>query len=320
MSALRKHRIDGLTSDPRTAPDVDPSIDPTVDPAIGDVVLGGNPAGTEYVTRGARSHRSVRPHLRMVSPLRPERASRGVFAIVVTGVLIIGMVGILLINTSLAQGAFTISELQAEKTALMQEEQALAESVEAMAAPESLEKSAREMGMVPSPNAAFLDVETGKVLGRPKPAPGTRSTMPLLLTPADATAAEGVDSSLAGLPVSADPALDPAAVDAATAQAAANEAAAQAAANEAAAAEAARNADPLAENSLLEETVIIDVTDELASGRGGKVGKGGKDGSGITDGRAGTGGKAGKGAKGGKQGAAAEASGSDADLVAVPVP
>ena len=272
MSALRKHRIDDLSSDPETAPTVDPGLDPSGQPlavpSTGDVELVGNLAGTEYVTRGARSLRSARPHLRMVSPLRPERASRGVFVMVVTGVLVIGMVAILLINTSLAQGAFTISELKAEQTALLEQEQSLAESVEALAAPESLEQQARAMGMVPSKNAAFLDVETGKVLGRPKPAPGTRATMPRLLTPADTTAAEGVDSVRAGLPVSADPALDPAAVDAA---------AVQAAANELASAEIVRTADPLAENSLWEEAVIMDVTDMVATGNGGgKPGRGGK--------------------------------------------
>ena len=270
MSALRKHRV------------VDPSIDPAGDPSTIPPELPGNPEGTEYATRGARAHRSARPHLRMVSPLRPERASRGLFAIIVTGVLAVGMLAILLINTSLAQGAFTISELKSEQTALLQQEQALAESVAALAAPEALETQARAMGMVPSENPVFLDVETGKVLGKPKPAPGARATMPRLLTPADATAAEGVDNALAGLPVSADPNLDPAAVDAAAAQAAANEAAGaqaaveQAAANEAAAAAASRKKDPTAEDSLWEESVILDVTDDLAASSAGKPGKGGK--------------------------------------------
>ena len=99
--------------------------------------------------RGA-GRRSARPHLRMVSPLRAERASRGVFALVVSGLLVVGMIGILVINTSLAQGAFTISELQAEQATLTQQEQTLAEQVAGAAAPESLEQRARAIGMVPS--------------------------------------------------------------------------------------------------------------------------------------------------------------------------
>ena len=216
----------------------------------------GNPAGTEYATRGARGHRVTRPHLRMVSPLRPERASRGVFALVVTTVLAIGMLSILLINTSLAQGAFTISELKSEQSALLQQEEALTEAVAAIAAPESLERQARAMGMVPSENPVFLDVTTGKVLGKPKPAPGTRTTMPRLLTPADATVAEGVDNGLAGLPVAGAAEQDPAALDAAAAQAARNE-------EKATAAKKAKN--PNAENNLWEDATVIDVTKDLAS-------------------------------------------------------
>lgn len=188
--------------------------------------------GTEYATRGARAHRSARPQLRIVSPLRPERASRGLFALIVTGMLGIGMIVILLINTSLAQGAFTISELKAEQATLSQQEQALAGDVAAASTPESLEQRARAMGMVPSDNPVFLAVPGGRVLGNPRPAAGPRTSVPRLLTPADATMTEAVDNGAADLPVSPGADYDPAAADAAgmQAKAAADKAAAQAAA------------------------------------------------------------------------------------------
>lgn len=224
------------------------------------VLSGEAPSSTEYATRGARAHRVARPHLRMVSPLRAERASRGVFALVVLTVLIVGMLAVLLINTSLAQGAFTVSQLRSERAQLLQQEQALTEAVAALAAPESLETRARGLGMVPSENPVFLDLTTGRVLGKAKPAPGTRSTMPRLLTPADATASEGVDTGLGGLPILPPAAVDPAAADAAAAQAAANEPGAVDA--EAPARKATR---PNAEINLWEEATILDVTDELLS-------------------------------------------------------
>lgn len=233
-----------------------------VDPSTEQFASSTGAHATEYVTRGARAHRSSRPHLRMVSPLRPERAGRGMFALVVTAVLGIGMLAILLINTSLAQGAFTISELKSEQSALLQQEEALTEAVAAIAAPESLEQQARAMGMVPSENPVFLDVTTGKVLGKPKAAPGTRSTMPQLLTPADATVAEGVDSQLADLPAAVPADADPAALDAAAAQAARSEAKAEAAKKE---------KNPRAENSLWEDATVIDVTADLATGDAGLV-------------------------------------------------
>jgi hypothetical protein len=237
--------------------DVDP-----VDPA--DAAPASPEQGTEYATRGARALRSARPHLRMVSPLRPERASRGVFALVVTGLLGVGMILILVINTSLAQGAFTISELQAQQSVLTQQEQTLAEAVAAAAAPEILEERARGLGMVPSENPVFLDVTTGKVLGEPKAAGGATSSVPRLLTPADATAAEAVDNASVGtdLPIAPGPDYDPAAADAAASQAAAANADALAAEEKAAAdKKAARKAkDPAAENSLWQDSTLIDVT------------------------------------------------------------
>jgi hypothetical protein len=183
----------------------------------------GASEGTEYVTRGARGARSGRPELRIVSPLRAERASRGVFALVVVGMLILGMIVILVINTSLAQGAFTVSELQSRQTVLSQQEQALSQVVAAAAAPDVLEKSARSLGMVPSQTPVFLKVPSGKVLGNPKAAPGGTGTVPKLLTPADATATEAVDNASVGtdLPTAPGVGYDPAAVDAAAAQAAA---------------------------------------------------------------------------------------------------
>ncbi len=226
----------------------------------------GSSSGTEYATRGARGLRASRPHLRMVSPLRPERASRGVFALVVTALLVVGMVVILVINTSLAQGAFTVSELQAERATLVQQEQTLSEVVAAAAAPESLEQKARALGMVPSENPVFLRLPGGKVLGKPKAAGGARSTTPRLLTPADATAAEAVDNASVGtdLPIAPGPDYDPAAADAAAAQA-------EAAAKAATAKAAKKPKNPNAENNLWEDATLIDLTGELSTEDSGLV-------------------------------------------------
>jgi hypothetical protein len=262
---------------------VDP-VDPLValEPADGPVA-----ADSVEESRGARGRRAAREHLRMVSPMRPERASRGVFALVVTGMLVVGMVVILVINTSLAQGAFTISELQAQEAALTQQEQTLSEQVEAAAAPESLEQQARSLGMVPSENPVFLSVPSGRVLGKPKPAGGATTSFPRLLTPADATVSEAVDNGGLGAdqPVSPGADYDPAAADAAAAQAqAANEAAAaaeQKAAEKAARANeesgaakgaaAKKGKNPTAENNLWQDSTVIDVTGKVSSGDAGLV-------------------------------------------------
>ena len=284
-AAARKHQ------EPTAAARAE-AVEPIADPE--DLSGIGNAEGTEYATRGARGHKTLRPQLRMVSPLRPERASRGVFALVVAGLLIVGMVVMLVINTSLAQGAFTISALRAERATLTQQEQTLAETVAAAAAPESLEQRARALGMVPSQTPVFLSVPSGKVLGKPKPAPGGTGVEPRLLTPADATATEAVDNASVGtdLPIAPGENYDPAAMDAAAAQAAANSEPATPA-NPAArvANEAAALADEVAavtgagkkpgkkgagraaesENSLWQDSTVLDVTSQVSGNDAGLV-------------------------------------------------
>ena len=230
----------------------------------------GNAEGTEYVTRGARAHRHSRPHLRIVTPLRPERASRGVFALVVAGLLAVGMILILVINTSLAQGAFTVRELAAERAVLAQQEQALAEELAAAAAPRLLEERARELGMVPSENPVFLRVPTGEVLGTPKPAAGSRTSVPRLLTPADATVTEAVDNAGADFPVSPGPDYDPAAADAQTAGPAAKPEKTAGAEKPAKKAAAEGKKKPN-ENSLWQDSTVLDVTGDVTTTDAGLV-------------------------------------------------
>lgn len=166
------------------------------------------PSVTEYATKGVR--RSVRANLRLVAPLQVQKASRGVFSLVILGIMACGLIGILLINTTLAQGAFTVSELRSEQAELARVEAALTEEVAALAAPEALETKARALGMVPSTTPAFIQIPDGKVMGKPKPAKG----VPVAL-PADVTAGElAEDPSAAGLPTAPGEGYDPAAADA----------------------------------------------------------------------------------------------------------
>lgn len=166
------------------------------------------PAITEYATKGVR--RSVRANLRLVAPLRVQKASRGVFSLVILGIMACGLIGMLLINTTLAQGAFTVSELRSEQAELARVEAALTEEVAALAAPEALETKARALGMVPSTAPAFIQIPDGKVMGKPKPAKG----VPVAL-PADVTAGElAEDPTAAGLPAAPGEGYDPAAADA----------------------------------------------------------------------------------------------------------
>jgi len=177
---------------------------------------------TEYATTGAKARKLSRPELKLVSPLRAEKASRGVFALLVGGLLGAGLIVMLLINTSLASGAFVVSELQTQKSALTVEAQSLSKEVDAMSSPANLEAKARALGMKPSKNPVFLNLGDGSILGRPNGAPvSPNAALPQLRTPADLTAVEAVDTTSVGtdLPTTVGPNYDPAAADAAAAAA-----------------------------------------------------------------------------------------------------
>jgi hypothetical protein len=85
-------------------------------------------------------------------------------------VLSLGLGTLLLLNTLLAQGSFTLHELEGQVAALADREQELQQRAAELAAPQRLARSAAALGMVPSENPAFLRAEDGKVLGEPVPA------------------------------------------------------------------------------------------------------------------------------------------------------
>ena len=169
---------------------------------------------TEYATRGAhaRTEGQDRPNLKLVSPLRPVKASRGTFALIVGALLVAGLGAMLLINTQLAQGSFAVSALNQQLSTLTEQEAVLNEEVSAAAAPEALARKARALGMVASRTPVFLSVPDGKVLGKPQPAPGT----PVTARPNTGTE-DSITSADLGQPAVPGANYDPAAADAAAA-------------------------------------------------------------------------------------------------------
>ena len=127
------------------------------------------------------------------------------------------------------------------------------------------------MGMVPSENPVFLQVPSGRILGKPKPAGGARSAVPTLVTPADATVTEAVDNGKADLPESVPVGYDPAAADAeAAAKAGSADAGTKATGKKADGTKASgKKADAKkgksGENGLWQDSTVIDVTGDVAS-------------------------------------------------------
>ncbi|MFD3535954.1 septum formation initiator family protein [Streptomyces sp. NPDC058664] len=99
-------------------------------------------------------------------PSGPSSAARTPFVLLVVVLLGGGLISLLLLNSALNQGSFQLNELKDRTTELTDEEQALQRDVDDYAAPDALERRARELGMVPGGSPAFLGPD-GKVLGEP---------------------------------------------------------------------------------------------------------------------------------------------------------
>ena len=146
-------------------------------------------------TRKGRRRRPARPaRARSTRPGLPDGIVSFVGAI--TGILAAALVALLLVNNSLAAGSFRQGEMKREQTALFEQEQALRQEVLALSSPTNLRIEAAELGLVAAATTVYLDVETGRIMGIPKPATG-------------GTLADGYDPETGLALPDADPGLPP---------------------------------------------------------------------------------------------------------------
>ncbi|MGW1156753.1 septum formation initiator family protein [Streptomyces sp. NPDC002519] len=152
---------------------------------------------------------------RLIPAGRGGGAARTPFVLLVVLLLGGGLIGLLVLNSALSEGAFRLDDLQRQTKSLTDEEQALQRDVDAYAAPDALQRRARELGMVPGGDPAFLNPD-GTVKGvpsAPAPQPAANTTAPRppeVLSPypdpADPTAPPPADPTA---PPPADPTAPP---------------------------------------------------------------------------------------------------------------
>jgi hypothetical protein len=118
-----------------------------------------------------------RPRLTIV-PKVAARAPRIPFALLVVTVLAAGLIGLLLLNTALQRGAYTVTDLQDRSDNLTLQQQNLELEVATLESPQRISERAVRIGMVSGDSPAFLSLKTGKVIGVPKA--GVRSHQPAI--------------------------------------------------------------------------------------------------------------------------------------------
>lgn len=125
------------------------------------------PARRPARTPAAPARKPTRPNLRVVAPV-PSRAARAPFVLFSMGVVGAGLAGLLVLNTVVAQDAFTIHDVAAANAALAEREQRLQQEVASLEAPAAVAERARSIGLVPAGDPVFLKPD-GTVLGNPVP-------------------------------------------------------------------------------------------------------------------------------------------------------
>jgi hypothetical protein len=125
-------------------------------PATGTPATGTPATGTPATGRTAATRT---PERRPVRPAgrRATGTPQAPFAVLVVGLLGGALVGLLLLNTALAQQAFTRSELQRENQRLDERKQGLQEDIAREDAPQVLHAKARGLGMRDAEGPAPID-------------------------------------------------------------------------------------------------------------------------------------------------------------------
>ncbi|KUL39254.1 hypothetical protein [Streptomyces regalis] len=139
-------------------------------------------------------------------PTGGGQAARAPFVLLVVVLLGGGLIGLLVLNSALSEGAFKLDDLKRDTKSLTDEEQSLQRDIDAYSAPDALQRRARELGMVPGGDPAFLGPD-GTVKGVPSPAPADRTAgyVPLLLAPEALVSEPTAPPAPSPVPTTSDP-------------------------------------------------------------------------------------------------------------------
>ncbi|GAA1437637.1 hypothetical protein GCM10009616_39770 [Microlunatus lacustris] len=116
------------------------------------------------------------------------RLSRAPFLLVLIGVFGLGMAGLLMLNTTLQNQAFTARALDRQATELAYTQADLESRIDVLSAPPELARQASALGMRPNPYPVLLELPSGEVIGEPTPVSGDEVPSMVIKTPAEIAA------------------------------------------------------------------------------------------------------------------------------------
>jgi len=107
-----------------------------------------------------------------VAPPVPVSAPRAPFVGLVLFVVVAGVLGILVLNTKIAENAFQLTYLQHQQDGLNEREQQLNQKLADDRSPTNVAAKGRALGLVGVGQPAFMTLPNGAVIGVPQPALG----------------------------------------------------------------------------------------------------------------------------------------------------
>lgn len=149
-------------------------------------------AGRDSSSTRSRARHRGRDGTESAQAGQRRRVSSLPFLALIAGLMGAGLLGLLMINNSLAAGSFTQARYKSDRILLGEQEQALRQEVERLSSPTRVREAARQAGLVPAATTAYFDVATGQILGVPLPADGTIAGAPATTLPPDPAAIDPI--------------------------------------------------------------------------------------------------------------------------------
>jgi len=106
----------------------------------------------------------------------PVALPRAPFLLVVVSIVVVGVLGVLVLNTRINENAFRLDSLRQQQATLDNQEQTLQRELAQRESPGELRAAAARLGLVPAGTPAFISLPDGQVVGVPQPAQGTPAT------------------------------------------------------------------------------------------------------------------------------------------------
>ncbi len=180
-------------------------------------------SAVEHVSVEQERVRPVRVPARLKALPLPEKDHawpKGVFPATVLALLAAGLIGHLVLQTSIQEQGFELADLQSQAEYLSSQQSILQATLDTRSTPQQLAQAASSLGMVANPYVSYIDLASGEVTGVNKPVRGDElpevsapAAVPVDPVPIDAAAQAAQDGQNAeAAPAAGDaaPAADPA--------------------------------------------------------------------------------------------------------------